>query len=115
MILQLVPDSYPPTRRLSRTPPRATLSLLFCLVATAASSFQPYTLKVKTCNATEAGTVGQLLLSFCDGDESCLMGPPNEYNSGAELDAIGEWNTLQVPLEYQPTTMSMTIVGDDAW
>lgn len=59
--------------------------------------------------------MGQLFLSFCDGFNSCLLGPANVYNSEEELNAIGAWNTLDVPLDYEPTTMSMALVGDDAW
>lgn len=44
-----------------------------------------------------------------------MMGPANEYNFDEELNVIGAWSTLEVPLEYEPTTMSMTLVGDDAW
>eukprot|EP00903_Cladosiphon_okamuranus_P013122 g12238.t2 len=81
----------------------------------AAASLQPHTLKVKTCNNTHAGTVDHLFLSFCDGESSCETGPPNLYNAREELGVVGAWNTLQVPLEYEPTTMLMTILGTDAW
>lgn len=81
---------------------------------------EPYTLEVKTCNFTNAGSVDQLRLSFCDGesdgeDGSCSMGPANVYNTDAELKEVGAWNTLLVPLEYEPSTMAVTIDGDDAW
>lgn len=85
------------------------------MLCVAAATFQPHTLKVKTCNSTEAGTVDHLLLSFCDGESSCEVGPHNVYNVRDELETAGAWNTLQVPLEYEPTTMSMTIQGTDAW
>lgn len=94
---------------------RSRTSLLLCSVTTAEFVLGPYELKVKTCNATNAGTAGQLLLSFCKGDDLCPMGPANAYNSDAELDAVGTWNTLKVPLAFEPTAMSMAIVGDDAW
>lgn len=90
-------------------------TMFVCFFVAAAATFQPHTLKVKTCNTTQAGTVGELLLSFCDGESSCAMGPANVYNSKEELENAGTWNTLQVPLEYEPTTMSMTILGNDAW
>lgn len=87
-----------------------------CFRATpATSTFQPYTLKVNTCNDTKAGTAGKLLLSFCEGYNFCLLGPTSEYNSEAQLSVMGAWNTLEVPLEYEPTTMSMAIMGNDAW
>eukprot|EP00752_Nemacystus_decipiens_P013024 g11522.t1 len=85
------------------------------MCSTATTIFEPYTLQVKTCNASKAGTEGQLLLSFCDGSSTCLMGPANAYNSEKELDVVGAWSTLKVPLESEPTTMSMAIVGNDAW
>lgn len=74
-----------------------------------------HTLKAKTCNETNAGTVGQLLLSFCEGGTFCTTGPENVYNTVQELRDVGLWNTLEVPLEYEPTTMSVNLVGSDAW
>lgn len=95
---------------------RLALSFLLLLAGPIAmAAFPPHTLKVKTCNATGAGTLGQLHLSFCEGEHYCTLGPPNLYNSAGELEAVGIWNTLEVPLEYEPATMYMTIVGDDSW
>lgn len=73
------------------------------------------TLKFKTCNATEAGTVDQLSLSFCGGRSDCVMDSPNPYNLRGELEAAGAWSQFEIPLEYEPTTMEMTIGGVDAW
>ncbi|CAN0043462.1 unnamed protein product [Ectocarpus sp. 12 AP-2014] len=43
------------------------------------------------------------------------MGPENVYNSMAELAEIGTRATFEIPLAYEPTAMSMSIVGIDAW
>lgn len=60
----------------------------------------------------DGGPVDPLLLR---GGTFCTTGPENVYNSDEELKQIGSWNILEVPLEYEPTTMSMTLVGSDAW
>lgn len=74
-----------------------------------------HTLKFKTCNASQAGTLDPLSLSFCGGDSDCDMGPLNDYNLRGELELAGVWNQFEVPLEYEPTTMEITIKGIDAW
>lgn len=85
-------------------------------VHAAAAVFQPYTLEVRTCNDTNAGTLGEVRLSFCDGGGGdCVTGPENVYNSMAELAEIGTWTTLEIPLAYEPTAMSIHLVGNDAW
>lgn len=73
------------------------------------------TLKFKTCNATQAGTVDPVSLSFCGGESDCVMGSPNAYNLRGELEPAGVWSQFEVPLEYEPTTMEMSIGGTDAW
>lgn len=69
------------------------------------AAFPPHTLKVKTCDDTEAGTVGQLQLCFCEGASYGTLASASVYNSHAELEAIGIWNTFEIPLEYEPTTI----------
>ncbi|CAN0097524.1 unnamed protein product [Ectocarpus fasciculatus] len=43
------------------------------------------------------------------------MGPENVYNSKAELAEIGTRTTLEIPLAYEPTAMSIRLVGNDGW
>eukprot|EP00904_Undaria_pinnatifida_P006044 jgi/Undpi1/256/HiC_scaffold_1.g00253.m1 len=73
------------------------------------------TLQFKTCNDTNAGTLDTITLSFCGGDNDCIVGLPNAYNLRGELAQAGAWNQFLVPLEYAPTTMQITIEGNDGW
>ncbi|CAM9902052.1 unnamed protein product [Ectocarpus sp. 12 AP-2014] len=93
------------------------LSLLLAgWTITATAAIQPYTLEVRTCNETNAGSLNEVHLSFCDGGgDDCVMGPENVYNSMAELAEIGTRATFEIPLAYEPTAMSMSLVGMDAW
>ncbi|CBJ26807.1 expressed unknown protein [Ectocarpus siliculosus] len=105
--------------RVSATVKAGSLFLLLLLAGwtfPATAAIQPYTLEVRTRNATNAGSLDEVHLSFCDGGgDDCVMGPENVYNSMAELAEIGTRATFEIPLAYEPTAMSISIVGIDAW
>lgn len=73
-----------------------------------------YTLRVLTCNTTNAGTQNKVQLSFCGKESPCENAPKNDYNEAGQLYPIGIWNSLPVPLDYEPHAMYMSVEGTDA-
>lgn len=74
-----------------------------------------YTLHVKTCNTTFAGTANKVQLSFCSEKSSCEDEPKNNYNEYGQLSKSGIWNSLHVPLDYEPDTMTVYMDSTDSW
>ena len=85
------------------------------IILAAMAEARSRTLRFKTCNETNAGTLDPLSVSFCGGESDCVMGSPNAYNLRDELELVGALNQFEVPLEYEPTTMEITIGSIDAW
>ena len=91
-----------------------TLPAMF---GTANAAAPRHTLSVKTCDHQYSQTRDTLHISFCAGPSNCTMGRKNAYNvDGTTLNIPGTWSVLEVPLEYEPTTMLIENEGGiDGW